>query len=1090
MKQSAFQKKRNQNDLKGAAIPANKKLHQTKASTPPFMAAAFAEQAIPEYPTAATIPFPIPSGPYPQQAKLMDTMLQSLKLVDDLRQQQYEVDQKTEVINSQSSQRKYQGANIMMLESPTGTGKSLSLACASLAWLKYRESVDFLQMRNMSRDETGEIKTMVDNKNVPEGIDWLDAWKPAHEIQREKDIEARRHECEKRARQTRLALEQELNKIRRDIGHTTMSITDKNVSGLRKSRELAVKKALQEFQSYRFLKSKGPKKYKPANDSRGNVVLEKDSGRVLQHDSIAEDEDYCLEDYLSDHERDASMGRRKKMKMSTNAKSSYEYSSDEEEHDQQDTPAKAKIISYNEETRYGGVDKRFTKKELLDGGNLDGSGCSQYFRQSITNSQDMPNRSKEQPERVSIGNVEPGSGVRKIVYAARTHSQLSQFVGEIRRTAWGDSIRVITLGSRKLLCGNVNVVGSNRNASEAVITEKCLDMQKGISSSNVDGNGNKKDKNQKSCPLLVKDFIPVLALHMLAHPSDIEDLAVLGEKGHACSYYATRESLEAAQVVVVPYNTLLSKPARDAVGLCLKRSLVIIDEAHNIPEALRSISSSKLTLPVIDGATAQLVSYVSKYSNRLAGRNLFYLGQIRRFLTQAGKFLKSRQRVSNQERLMVTSTELLFMMKLDNLNLYNILQYLQKSKLSQKLHGFNSALIKNKTVKESVNADDPGFISKHVSSMSIVESFFRCLTSTQKEGRIIVEIPNNSSPGEYTSRLSDNSVPSFRYLLLDPSNEFKNVLEDAHAVVLAGGTLRPFAHMATELFGSEQMLVGQAKKAEFEHETAEHQLSHFTISHTLTTFTCDHVVSPRNVLTISVPTGVNGITMDFRHSARYQDRVCDELAKTLIRISKEVPNGMVVFLPSYSYEGFLMNRWKLTGMYEGIKVLKRIFREPQSAKDAETTLSAYSTQASSKHGAILFSVIGGKMSEGINFVNEMARCVVVVGLPYPDITDPELKEKMKVLDDLHRNNRDNPMGITGTEYYHNLCMRAVNQSVGRAIRHEKDYAAIVLVDARYSTDARVWKGLPKWLRSDQRQGAKSFEENLKSLQTFYKNTNT
>lgn len=1085
MKQSAFQKERNKKDL-GAATPANKKLHETqKVSMPTFMAAAVAEHAIPEYPTAATIPFPIPSGPYPQQAKLMDTMLQSLKLVDDLRQQQYEVDEETKVVNSQLSQRKYQGANIMMLESPTGTGKSLSLACASLSWLKYRESVDLLQMRNMSRDKTVGIKSMVDD-NVPEGIDWLDAWKPAHEIQREKEIEAQQQECEKRAKQTRLALEQELNKIRRDIGHT-MSITDKDVSGLRKSRELAVKKALQEFQSHRFLKSKGPKKYKLANDSRGNAVLEKDNDYVLQRDSIAEDEDYCLEEYVSDHERDVNMGRRKKMK--TNAKSSYEYSSDEEEDDQQDTPAKAKI-AYQEETPYGGVDKRFTKKELLDGGNLDGSGCSQNFRQSITNSQDMPSRNKEQPERVSIGNVEPGSGVRKIVYAARTHSQLSQFVGEIRRTAWGNSIRVVTLGSRKLLCGNVNVVGSNRNASEAVITEKCLDMQKGISSSNVDGKTNKKDKNQKSCPLLVKDFIPVLALHMLAHPSDIEDLAVLGEKGHACSYYATRESLQAAQVVVVPYNTLLSKPARDAVGLCLKRSLVIIDEAHNIPEALRSISSSKLTLAVIDGATAQLVSYVSKYSNRLAGRNLFYLGQIRRFLTQAGKFLKSRQQVSNQERLMVTSTELLFMMKLDNLNLYNILQYLQKSKLSQKLHGFNSALIKNKTLNESVNADDPGFISKHVSSMSIVESFFRCLTSTQKEGRIIVEIPNNSSPGEYTSRLTANSVPSFRYLLLDPSNEFKNVLEDAHAVVLAGGTLRPFVHMATELFGSEQMLVGQAKKAEVEHEAAEDQLSHFTISHTLTTFTCDHVVSLRNVLTISVPTGVNGSTMDFRHSARYQDRVCDELAETLLRISKEVPNGMVVFLPSYSYEGFLMNRWKTTGRYEAIKEVKRIFREPQSAKNVETTLSAYSNQASSKHGAILFSVIGGKMSEGINFVNEMARCVVVVGLPYPDITDPELKEKMKVLDDLHRNNRDNPMGITGTEYYHNLCMRAVNQSVGRAIRHEKDYAAIVLVDARYSTDARVWKGLPKWLRSDQRQGAKSFEENLKSLQTFYKNTRT
>ena len=91
---------------------------------------------------------------------------------------------------------------------------------------------------------------------------------------------------------------------------------------------------------------------------------------------------------------------------------------------------------------------------------------------------------------------------------------------------------------------------------------------------------------------------------------------------------------------MVPYNTLLSKSARDAVGLSLKKSLVIVDEAHNIPEALRSLSSSKLTLTIIDRASAQLKAYVGKYLSRLAGRNIFHLGQIQKFLTQAARHLK------------------------------------------------------------------------------------------------------------------------------------------------------------------------------------------------------------------------------------------------------------------------------------------------------------------------------------------------------------------------------------------------------------------------------------------------------------------
>lgn len=38
--------------------------------------------------------------------------------------------------------------------------------------------------------------------------------------------------------------------------------------------------------------------------------------------------------------------------------------------------------------------------------------------------------------------------------------------------------------------------------------------------------------------------------------------------------------------------------------------------------------------------------------------------------------------------------------------------------------------------------------------------------------------------------------------------------------------------------------------------------------------------------------------------------------------------------------------------------------------------------------------------------------------------------------------------VSGRSYYQTLCMRAVNQSIGRAIRHANDWAAIVLVDRR------------------------------------------
>jgi chromosome transmission fidelity protein 1 len=77
-------------------------------------------------------------------------------------------------------------------------------------------------------------------------------------------------------------------------------------------------------------------------------------------------------------------------------------------------------------------------------------------------------------------------------------------------------------------------------------------------------------------------------------------------------------------------------------------------------------------------------------------------------------------------------------------------------------------------------------------------------------------------------------------------------------------------------------------------------------------------------------------------------------------------------------------------------------------------------------------------------------------MPYPDLRDPILQEKLKHSDTLEPNTN------ASKRAYEALCMRSVNQSIGRSIRHVKDYAAILLVDRRYS-QPRVIAQLPRWI---------------------------
>ncbi|CAM6098539.1 unnamed protein product [Calypogeia fissa] len=139
------------------------------------------------------------------------------------------------------------------------------------------------------------------------------------------------------------------------------------------------------------------------------------------------------------------------------------------------------------------------------------------------------------------------------------------------------------------------------------------------------------------------------------------------------------------------------------------------------------------------------------------------------------------------------------------------------------------------------------------------------------------------------------------------------------------------------------------------------------------------------------------------------------------------------------------------------------------------------------------------MSEATNFSEGMGRCVVMVGLPYPSPDDPELLERMCYIGHLDKSRFGfGRSGQKGRENYENLCMKAVNQSIGRAIRHIGDYAAILLVDVRYTNGssfsgggagARVESGnaskLPGWIK-ERFQITDRFGELHKQLHQFFK----
>lgn len=173
------------------------------------------------------------------------------------------------------------------------------------------------------------------------------------------------------------------------------------------------------------------------------------------------------------------------------------------------------------------------------------------------------------------------------------------------------------------------------------------------------------------------------------------------------------------------------------------------------------------------------------------------------------------------------------------------------------------------------------------------------------------------------------------------------------------------------------------------------------------TFSCDHVIDKGNLLAAGLARGPANTFLNFNYSNRSNKDIVLQTGLALVKLCQVIPKGVVVFFPSYDYEEFILKQWQQVGVFKQLEqnCSKRIFKEPKKSALVPHVLNSYSKfmQSSTKAGAVIFAVIGGKMSEGINFSDDLGRGVIVIGLPYANKNSVELKEKMAHLDKLGAN---------------------------------------------------------------------------------------
>jgi Helicase C-terminal domain len=165
----------------------------------------------------------------------------------------------------------------------------------------------------------------------------------------------------------------------------------------------------------------------------------------------------------------------------------------------------------------------------------------------------------------------------------------------------------------------------------------------------------------------------------------------------------------------------------------------------------------------------------------------------------------------------------------------------------------------------------------------------------------------------------------------------------------------------------------------------------------ISTLSCGHIIPDTNLLAWPVSNGVDGSALDFTFEKRSQPSVLESLEKSLIALAGVIPHGLVAFFPSYGYLSQCIRAWtpNSSGIWTQLSGLKELFTDSKEVGKIDDILRTYSDAVFCGNGAMLFSVVGGKMSEGINFSDELDRRISIIGLPFPNVHRIEWKTKLQ-----------------------------------------------------------------------------------------------
>ncbi len=419
--------------------------------------------------------------------------------------------------------------------------------------------------------------------------------------------------------------------------------------------------------------------------------------------------------------------------------------------------------------------------------------------------------------------------------------------------------------------------------------------------------------------------------------STTENIIEYSKEKNLCPYEMSILMAKQARVIVTDYSYIFNPNIRELffkkINKELKDAIIIIDEAHNLPNRVKDLVSEYLSNITLKRAIAEAKKFGhDQIVNILEDID----GILNSYAQSLTREFESKYAKNSPEKTTVT------------------------------LGNFTSA---DETIKKNWNelATSERYVSKRefIESIERIKDYDELVAELIFVGNVIRETQHVSYVGSVaafmeswlgedegftriisTKKLKDKTdMITLSYRCLDPSIITAPVVNGAYSTIMMSGTLTPTS-MYKELFGiaSEELTL----KSPFPVE---------------------------NRMNLIIP------KTSTKYEARSQEQY-KEIGKILEEIGNTVEGCIAIYYPSY----YLMD--EIT-KYLDTKISKTIFTENPGMTKSEKQEFLQNFSSYQKKGAILNAVITGSFAEGVDLPGVL-KAVIIIGLP---LQKPDLETK-------------------------------------------------------------------------------------------------